>query len=221
MVEDEGGGEEVEDVEMMEEDVEPMTMNPLALLGQPAPVGGAGLSGEAEEEEDEEDEEEEEEGDEEEGDEEEGEDDEDEEGDEEEDDEEGDEEDDEDEAGPSYRYPASVPDFATLSDREKRFKIARYFPCTVPGCACPALLPPLEATVTLQPREEVGVADGDVEMDGEDNRTEEGWWKECGECGHGWEKGGHVLPHGLDQVEKNRRGKVVGRIEELLQVRTL
>ena len=51
-------------------------------------------------------------------------------------------------------------------------------------------------------------------------RTEEGWWRVCGRCRHPWEEGeGHVFPEDLSPAERTRRGKVVGRIEEILQVR--
>ena len=215
-------------------EAEPMTINPLAFLGQPAPtsrskmVQNVGHGDEEEVEEDEDDEEGDEEGEEEEAEEDEdAEDDEEEEEEEEEedDDEAGDEDDDvevDDEGQSStYRYPPAVPDFGALPDREKRFKLARYFPYTMPHCKCLGLVPPAGSEVELQPRDQVD-GDEDVEMNGEDDdRTPEGWWRECGECGHGWEDGGHVLPHGLDQTEKARRGRVVGRIEELLQDRKL
>lgn len=74
--------------------------------------------------------------------------------------------------------------------------------------------------------------DADVDMDGEEAdeealevwRTPEGWWKRCGRCDHGWEgeevvdDGGHVWGDDVSESERRRRGKVVGRIEELLQV---
>ncbi len=140
-----------------------------------------------------------------------------------EEDEDGEDDGDEGESGPSgvvvYRYPASVPDFTELSDREKTFKIARFVSCTVEGCDCSGLEPPKGSEVVLVAREEVGMH-GDVEMDGEEReRTEEGWWRVCERCRHGWEEGvGHVFPVNLGKPERVRRGKVVGRIEEILQV---
>ena len=147
--------------------------------------------------------------------------DEDEDGDEDEDegeDEDAEEEDGAAEAGPSrYRYPPAVGDFQTLPEREKEFKLARYFKCREEGCECPGLFPPEGAEIVL------GGSGDDTRMqvDGEDvseDRTGEGWWTTCGRCGHGWEgEAGHGLPEGLDDKERTRRCRVVGRIEELLQ----
>ena len=227
-------GEDEVDVIMDEAaEAEPMTINPLAFLGQPAPTDRSKAAqnvddgddvDEAEEDEGDEEEIDEEEDDDEGDDEEEADDDEEEaDGDEDEEEDEDEAADDDEDEGQSstYRYPASVPDFAILPDREKRFKLARYFPCTMPNCKCCGLVPPSGSEVELQPRDQINPNE-DVDMNGDDDeRTPEGWWRECGECRHGWEDGGHVLPHGLDQTEKLRRGKVVGRIEELLQDRKL
>jgi len=127
----------------------------------------------------------------------------------------------EDDESPSeivFRYPASVPDFTELSDREKTFKVARSLRCTVDGCDCLGLEPPEGNEVVLTTREEM---DGDVNMSGDDSwRTDEGWWRRCGRCRHGWEEGeGHVFPDDVTAAERTRRGKVVGRVEEILQVR--
>ncbi|WWD17233.1 hypothetical protein CI109_101671 [Kwoniella shandongensis] len=137
-----------------------------------------------------------------------------------------------------FKYPSSVPDFTILSDREKLFKIARFLPCTVAGCECVGLIPPSDRPIKIvghnnsqeeeeedeDEDEEDEDADGDVSMENTAEerkkiwRTDEGWWKVCGECGHGWEEGGgHVFEEGVGAKERNRRGKVVGRIEELLQ----
>lgn len=121
-------------------------------------------------------------------------------------------------AGPSrYRYPPAVGDFQLLPEREKDFKLARYFKCREDGCECPGLFPPDGAEVVLG-----GSADDtDMQVDSEDapeDRTEEGWWTTCGHCGHGWGgEAGHGLPEGLEDKERTRRCRVVGRIEELLQ----
>lgn len=119
------------------------------------------------------------------------------------------------EAGPSYRYPLAVPDFTTLPERHRQFKIARFVECQEEGCDCSGMEPP-EGSLIVSEAEV-----GDDEMNGDvDGRTEEGWWEDCGKCGHGWKDGeGHVFPAGLTAVERTRRGKVVGRIEEILQVR--
>lgn len=183
------------------------------------------------EEDDDNDEEDEEEGDEEDGDEE------DDEGEEEDDDDEEEDDDDEDAVPPaedededdegaeddddstgattSFRYPASVPDFALLTQREKAFKIGRFVACTAADCSCTGLQPPNGADIVLVSRDQMAM-EGGYRGSG---MTSEGWWSHCGECGHGWEGDtGHVWPTGLAKDEKVRRGKVVGRIEELLQV---
>ena len=190
--------------------------------------GGEGEGEEEDDEDEEEEEEEEEEGDEEIDDEDEEEDGDD---DEEEDDDDEDEEEEDDEGAETssspmpFRYPAAAPDWNRLPLRERTFKIARFMKCTTEGCECSGMEPPSGADIRVIPREEVEAERGgygDVDMGGEDGRTVEGWWKVCGACGHGWEdigdEGGHVFPAGLSQTEKNRRGKVVGRMEELLQV---
>ena len=116
-----------------------------------------------------------------------------------------------------FRYPASALDFNDLTEREQAFKIARFVRCTFNGCDCGGLEPPERNEVVLVPREEVN---GGVEMDGvREWITEEGWWRACGRCRHGWEeREGHVFPTELIDAERRRRGKVIGRIEELLQV---
>ena len=142
--------------------------------------------------------------------------------DEEDEDEDEDEEEDDDGPvdGPSgvvFRYPASVPDFTELSDREKAFKIARFVRCTAEGCDCLGLEPPEGSDIILMSREEVG---RDFDLDGTVSlKTEEVWWSHCGRCAHTWDDGeGHVFSEDVSETERARRGKVVGRIEELLQV---
>ena len=192
-------------------DPEAITINPAALAG----LGGAPTadSQDGDGDDGEDDDEDEDEGDEEE--EEEEEEDDDDEEDEDEDDEDEDE-DEEDESGPSFRYPPAVPDWTKLDDRERLFKAARFMSCQVSGCHCDGLQPPEGADLVVAGAE--GDEDGEMgEESGE--RTSEGWWRICGNCGHGWEAGkGHVFPPGLTMAERNRRGKVVGRIEEFLQV---
>ncbi|ORY33986.1 hypothetical protein BCR39DRAFT_518041 [Naematelia encephala] len=122
----------------------------------------------------------------------------------------------------SFIYPSSVPDFTELPEREQRFKLARFMACTVEGCTCEGLEPPEGSSVRLVSRAEMDEKDGDVDMDGEGEGDGNGWWNTCGICGHGWDvdgegEDGHVLPGGLSAQERTRRGKVVGRIEELLQ----
>ncbi|WVR07104.1 hypothetical protein IAU60_004143 [Kwoniella sp. DSM 27419] len=136
--------------------------------------------------------------------------------------------------GIKFKYPSSVPDFTTLSDREKKFKVARFIPCTEEGCLCTGLEPPLGNVVKMSKHEDdddedeedddddldgdISMAEGDLEEQKAMWRTGEGWWRRCGICGHGWETNqGHVWPRDIPPKEKARRGKVVGRIEELLQ----
>ncbi|TXT07179.1 hypothetical protein VHUM_03349 [Vanrija humicola] len=199
---------------------------------------------EADEEEEEGDEEEEEEEDDEEGEEEDEEDDDEEggDGDEEEDedeDEEEEEEDDDDEedgdeesakpesvaplpgAGQTFRYPPAVEDITTVSERQRAFKVARFVACTIDGCDCSGLEPPSGSKVVLD------IASNDVDMDATNGdgsgdaaelRTDEGWWRACGKCTHSWDGDqGHVFGSDVPDIEKRRREKVVGRIEELLQ----
>ncbi|WVQ99466.1 hypothetical protein IAU59_006601 [Kwoniella sp. CBS 9459] len=142
-----------------------------------------------------------------------------------------------------FKYPAAVADFTKLSEREKSFKVARYLKCTVPECDCGGLEPPLGNIIKISKardqddeedddeededdeNENDNENDGDVSMNGENFeerknlwKTEEGWWKICGICGHGWGKGqGHTWEEDVDKAERVRRGKVVGRIEEILQ----
>jgi hypothetical protein len=122
-------------------------------------------------------------------------------------------------SGPSripYRYPASVEDWMTLPDREQAFKVARFLKCTEAGCNCQGLVPPAGANIVVVPREEVDIIElVPVTIKG---RTGRGWWEICGRCGHSWGDSGHIWPKDLSLVERNRRGTVVGRIEELLQV---
>jgi len=49
-------------------------------------------------------------------------------------------------------------------------------------------------------------------------RSDEGWWRYCGRCGHGWEGSGHVFADDEARGERVRKGRVVGRIEEFLEV---
>lgn len=136
----------------------------------------------------------------------------------------------------TFRYPSSVPNFTVLSQHEKAFKVARFLPCTAPSCACTGLEPPAGRTIKVtkhgtsnEEDEDDEDEDDDVSMeDAEDPsefedrkaewRTKEGWWRICGKCGHGWENGGHVWGDDVPPKERTRRGKVVGRIEEILEV---
>ncbi|OCF40322.1 histone acetyltransferase [Kwoniella heveanensis CBS 569] len=140
-----------------------------------------------------------------------------------------------------FKYPAAAPDFTKLSEREKSFKVARYLTCTVPDCNCAGLEPPLGNVIKIsKPRDQDDEEDEEDDDDDDDNenendgdismneenyeerknmwKTAEGWWKICGICGHGWGKGqGHTWEEDVDKSERVRRGKVVGRIEEILQ----
>ncbi|OXG24839.1 histone acetyltransferase [Cryptococcus neoformans Tu401-1] len=134
----------------------------------------------------------------------------------------------------TFRYPSSVPDFTILSQREKAFKVARFLQCTAPSCACTGLEPPAGGTIRITKHgtsnededdededDDVSIEDSENPLDFEDRkdewRTKEGWWRTCGKCGHGWESGGHVWAADVPPKERTRRGKVVGRIEEILE----
>lgn len=128
----------------------------------------------------------------------------------------------------TFRYPAAVPDFTLIDGREQEFKMARFLHCQAEDCTCEGLEPPMSSSPELKvvSREEMesgeledldvpeGVEEGAVEK----WRSDEGWWKRCGRCGHGWEGDGHVFTAEEASGEKIRKGRVVGRIEELLQV---
>lgn len=130
-------------------------------------------------------------------------------------DEEEDDDDDSTAGTTSFRYPASVPDFSALPDRERRFKIGRFVACTLVNCKCPGLQPPRGSEIVRVSREQMAMEGGYRGI----GMTGEGWWSHCGECGHGWEgEQGHVWPKGLAESEKARRGRVMGRIEEFLDV---
>lgn len=206
----------------------------IEMLGE-SQSGGA-LEDEEEEDEDGEDEEDAEEGDEDED----GEDEEDEEDGEDEDGEEDEEAEDEDDDGTQrdewvdcpeeivFRYPAAVPDFTTLDEREQQFKVARFMRCQAEDCTCEGLEPPMSSSPELREVSREALDSGDMEElevpDGVEDgavekwRSEEGWWRRCGRCGHGWEVDGHVFDIDEAAGEKVRKGRVVGRIEELLQV---
>jgi histone acetyltransferase len=144
--------------------------------------------------------------------------------DEDDDDEDEDEDDDEDENGgedehaedndgteedvPTYGYAAAADDLTKVPEEDQRFKVARFMTCTVAGCNCTGLQPPKGAQVTVVWPEEAAESPELLRK-----------WKTCGVCGHGWEGSqGHLLPTGLTPEERMRRVKVVGRMEELLQV---
>ncbi|WVO16140.1 hypothetical protein L204_103809 [Cryptococcus depauperatus] len=135
-----------------------------------------------------------------------------------------------------FKYPDAVPDFTTLSESEKAFKAARFIPCTVPSCVCAGLEPPSDKCIKIikhkdeDEDEDEDNADEDEDVSMEDTgtnedierrenewRNDEGWWKLCGNCGHGWGNGGHAWSEDVSYKERIRRGKVVGRIEEILQ----
>ena len=136
-------------------------------------------------------------------------------GDEDEDDDEDDNDDEDgetlsDKQKPSYGYPAAVADLTKVPEDHKRFKVARFMACTLAGCGCPGLVPPAGSDIAIIDAQEALESPEIVRR-----------WKQCGDCGHGWEGlQGHVLPSGLNAEERTRRIKVVGRIEELLQVST-
>jgi histone acetyltransferase len=69
--------------------------------------------------------------------------------------------------------------------------------------------------------EDLEVPDGAEDGAVEKWRSEEGWWRHCGRCGHGWEGGGHVFAADETRGERVRKGRVVGRIEEFLDVRAI
>jgi histone acetyltransferase len=127
-----------------------------------------------------------------------------------------------------FRYPASVPDFTTLNGREQAFKSARFLPCQEEGCQCEGLEPPKSSSPEVQivSRNEIesgDLEDLDVPAGAEEGavekwRSEEGWWRHCGRCGHGWEGNGHVFASNESRGGRVRKGRVVGRIEEFLEV---
>lgn len=222
----EGEGGEEGDVEMLED----------AQSGEALDDGEEGDEGEDDDEGDDDDDEEE---DEEEGDDEDEDDGEGEDGDDDDEDGDDDEAEDEDDGTQRdewvdcpeeivFRYPAAVPDFTTLDEREQQFKVARFVRCQVEDCTCEGLEPPMSSSPELREvsRHELESGDmedlevpEDVEEGAVENwRSEEGWWRRCGRCGHGWEGDGHVFPADEASGEKVRKGRVVGRIEELLQV---
>ncbi len=128
-----------------------------------------------------------------------------------------------------FTYPAAVPDISVLSNRIQSFKLARWLKCRTEGCDCSGLRPPPNVKVVLE--DEVGEGNEDEEEDdemddGEDVKGKksvvEKLWEICGSCGHGWasaseEHGGHLLPEEVDTAERDRRRRVIGRVEELLQ----
>lgn len=119
-----------------------------------------------------------------------------------------------------FRYPEAVPDFNTLSVREQAFKAARFLKCQQDDCDCAGLEPPGAGTVRQITRFEAEqTTEADAASLENEQRTKEGWWRFCGACSHGWEDEGHVWDEGVDAGERLRRGRVIGRIEELLQVR--
>jgi len=130
----------------------------------------------------------------------------------------------------TFRYPASVADFNSLTPREQAFKCARFLPCQAEGCLCEGLEPPMSSTPELQIVSRADIDGGELEdleaPDGAEDgavekwRSEEGWWRHCGRCGHGWEGGGHVFAADESRAERVRKGRVVGRIEEFLDVRS-
>jgi len=130
----------------------------------------------------------------------------------------------------TFRYPASVADFNSLTPREQAFKCARFLPCQAEGCLCEGLEPPMSSTPELQIVSRADIDGGELEdleaPDGAEDgavekwRSEEGWWRHCGRCGHGWEGGGHVFAADETRGERVRKGRVVGRIEEFLDVRS-
>lgn len=129
----------------------------------------------------------------------------------------------------TWSYPPAVPDVSILPEPLQDFKLARFIACRTVGCACPGIMPPANEPVVMS---------GDA-LPSEASETHDvvqrwidGLWDACGSCGHSWrnvsaeteadedveeDTGGHTLPPGLESMEKTRRRKVAGRIEELLQ----
>jgi histone acetyltransferase len=237
-----GGGEgEAGDIDAaFMDELEKMEMDLGIIPSTDNVEGDSEMVQDGEEEEDEEDDEEDDEEEEEEDDdEEEGEEDEEEDEEEDDDDKEDDEEDGEGTQREEwvdcpeemiFRYPASVPDFTTLDAREQAFKCARFLPCQAEGCICEGLEPPMSSTPELQiisradleagELEELDAPDGAEDGAVEKWRSEEGWWRFCGRCGHGWEGSGHVFASTEARGERIRKGRVIGRIEEFLEVST-
>ena len=118
-------------------------------------------------------------------------------------------------AGAEYVYPAPMGDYADVPSREKKFRAGRFLACQVSGCSCTGMEPPRGSIIHLS----VGDPVDQAMIKANKNMTEEGWWRLCGVCGHGWEGTGHVFPESVDGSERERRGRVMSRIEELLAVR--
>ncbi len=108
-----------------------------------------------------------------------------------------------------FIYPPAVADVTTLPAWAQDFKAARWIGCTVEDCECEGLRPPTESDISIGSRSQIDKASV---------------WSTCGECGHGWteadmaDAGGHGLATELDDMERIRRRKVAGRLEEMLQV---
>jgi hypothetical protein len=120
--------------------------------------------------------------------------------------------------GPSssmeYHYPAPIDNYADVPTREKQFRAGRFLPCQVAGCTCTGMEPPHGAIIHIS----VGEPMDPAVVKASKNMTAEGWWRTCGICGHGWEGTGHVFPDRVDGSERERRGRVMSRIEEMLAV---
>jgi hypothetical protein len=102
-----------------------------------------------------------------------------------------------------------------LTEEVQDFKLARFLPCRTEGCGCTGLRPPLGAVVRLQVIKGKGKE--------KENDSKPSLWDTCGHCGHGWRSddepdGGHTLNEDIGQVEQQRRRRVAGRIEEILNV---
>ncbi len=117
----------------------------------------------------------------------------------------------------TFTYPAVVPDVTVLPEWTQDFKAARWLSCSVDGCDCAGLRPPLdEGDEDSAPVIELGEMTSGPAFDEV--------WRECGACAHGWTEedarlgGGHAFERELERAERVRRRKVAGRLEEILQV---
>lgn len=132
----------------------------------------------------------------------------------------------------TWSYPPAVPDISILPEPLQDFKLARFIACRTVGCVCPGLMSPVNEPVVMSTLNLAGSEEGGEAASDTMQQWIDGLWDTCGACGHSWQQsaastapdedveedtGGHTLPPGLEAMEKTRRRKVAGRIEELLQ----
>lgn len=134
-----------------------------------------------------------------------------------------------------FCYFLLVFDFIIFSLCEKVFKVVRFLYCIVFSCVCIGFEFFVGRMIWIikydfsnededdeDEDDDVFMEDFENLLDFEDKKDEwrmkEGWWRICGKCGYGWESGGYVWVDDVFLKERIRRGKVVGRIEEIFEV---